>query len=485
MNLDQNSLKDEASIRKNGDDAANYIQKNSNDPNRKKYDLETEDFVLNAENATKDPLKTMNEIVMEEQGSDVSSDETFDCEESGEPYHVSCSKWLEVDLEVIPEIKEERRWCSGHVKKVQIGTEYRGSNRGGGMYPVFRSTKTYCNPGCQSETVIKQEKKVNVIRKEWKTDCDQLEALSEKGFCVYGTKEKGAPETRTIQGEPVTESSWSERFTYICKKDVNSEKSCDVLKAKRCQQVDSQCLEFANGVCVLWKYTYKCSPTTKKITTYRTNSQSSPFCFTGNCADRTYPVNSDIMDAFSHLAILKQVQEDNKNNLGIFKGHGCHCSKLCLDFKDCCGGNDGWGVDIGLSNCGQAEKELLERRKKGLCIELGEYCAETIDLGFTEVCLRKKRGFCCFGSKLSKTIQQQGRAQLGLNFGSAEHPDCRALTSDELSRLDFSKMDLTPLYDDISQKMKVPDQGHMAKGIELDRIRDNMKMLTNNKTRTP
>lgn len=457
MNLDQHTLKDKALIKKEDDDAANYIQKNSSDPNRKKYNIETEDLLINAENATKDPLKTMNEIVMEEQASDATKDETFECEESGEAYHATCSKSLEIDLEIIPEIKETKTWCSGH------GRRY------GFCGPIVR-----CG-GCQSKTTIKQQKKVRPIRKEWKTDCGYLEALSEKGLCVYGKKEVGGQETRIIQGESVTEPSWSERYTYICKKDVLKEKSCDALKAKRCKQVDSRCLEFANGICVLWKYTYKCYSTTKKRTTYLSNGQSSPFCLTGNCADTTYPVNTEIMNAFSHLAILKQAQEDGRNNIGIFKGNGLHCTKHCVNFTDCCGGNGGWGVSVGLSRCSGAEKELLEHRKKGLCIDLGEYCAEK----FLGACIRKKRGFCCFGSKLSKTIQEQGRRQLGLKFGSAQYPDCRALTPDELSRLDFSKMDLTPLYDEISKKMKIPDQGHMAKGIELDRIRENMKMLTN------
>lgn len=454
MNLSQNSLKDEALVKKHNDDAAHYIQKNSSDPNRKKHDIETEDFFVNAEKATKEPLKTMNEIVMEEQGSDLENNETFDCEESGEPYQASCSRWLEVILNVQHTKEHHYRCTLGHHKDD--------------------------DPSCQArEDYFFSKKKVAFIRDEWKTNCGTLDALSEKGFCVYGKKETGGQETRIIQGESVTRPSWSERYTYLCKKEVSIDKSCDALRAKRCRQVDSKCLEFLNNVCVLWRYTYQCAPTTKKITTYHSNDKNSPFCFTGNCADSTYPVNTDIMDAFSHLAILKQVQEDNKNNLGIFKGNGCHCSKNFLNFKDCCGGNGGWGVDIGLSRCGQDEKELIEQRKKGLCIDLGEYCAER----FLGACIRRKRGFCCFGSKLSKTVQEQGRSQLGLTFGSSEHPDCRALTVEELSKLDFSKMDLTPLYEDISQKMKVPDQGHMAKGIELDRIRDNMNMLTHNKNR--
>lgn len=508
MNLDQNGLKDAADQRKQGDESFLYLQKNSMDPNRKKYAIESENLLLNAENAIANPIKTMNEMVMEEQGSDSSKEELFACEESGEPYFLTCSKRLEVDVKVTPEIKEffceshrlnltylvnlnlwklshinggrhygdffinHRFWPSGPRHDWTFGyfNPQQNTVNSGSTFCMF-----YCEPGCQ--TRILQHKSVEIVREVWVDNCADLEGLVERGICTYGQKEIGGPETRTIQGEIITQPSWFERYTYICKKQP--ETSCESVKAKRCSQVDSKCLESINGLCVLWRYTYRClSPSLKKMKTYK-SSDSSPFCFTGNCADSSYAVNTDMMDAFSQLAILKQVESDNKKNVGIFKGDGLHCTRDCANFQDCCKTDSGWGVDIGLTHCSENEKLLSKLRDKKQCVLVGTYCTAR----FLGVCTRKKTGFCCFGSKLSKTIQEQGRRQLGIGWGQAEHPDCRALTSEELSRLDFTKMDLTPLYEDIHQKMKIPDQSHMAKGVELDRIRENMKSLTNNQTR--
>ena len=192
MHLDQNNLKETAESRKQGDEAANYIQNNSSNPNRKKFDIASDDLLLNAERATEDPLKTMNEIVMEEQGSDASTDEIFECEESGSTYQLSCSKRLEIDLKIMPEIKETKKWCPGH------SYAYKKTFHGG---TVTISGTNYCNPGCKTRVDIKQEKKVDFVRKEWIDDCGPLEALSEKGFCAYGLIGLQFVISKDLQGE--------------------------------------------------------------------------------------------------------------------------------------------------------------------------------------------------------------------------------------------------------------------------------------------
>lgn len=510
MNVDQNGLKDASEQKKLGDESFQYIQKNSMDPDRKKYDIESENLLLNADKSTADPLKTMNEIVMEEHGSESSQEEVFECEESGNPYFLTCSKRLEIDVKVTPEVKDV--FCSGHYydiywfwnnkDKHKTAMRFKGTAQYGPQYESLMQAYTiffdgawhegyfarrlisvgdyiygdfFCEPGCQ--TRIKQHKNVEIIKEVWIDDCEELEHLTERGICTYGQKEVGDPQTRTIQGELITRPFWFERYTYMCKKQPKT--SCEGLRAKRCSHVDSKCLESINGLCLLWRYTYRClSASTKTTKTYK-SSDRSPFCFTGNCTDSSYTVNTDMMNAFAQLAILKQVQDDNKKNLGIFKGNGLHCTRDCANFQDCCKTNSGWGVDIGLTHCSENEKLLSKLRDKKQCVSIGTYCAAR----FLGKCIRKKTGFCCFGSKLSKTIQEQARIQLGIGWGSAEYPDCRALTSEELSNLDFTKMDLTPLYEDINQKMKMPDQGRIANGVELDRIRQNMKILTNNPTR--
>ena len=64
-------------------------------------------------------------------------------------------------------------------------------------------------------------------------------------------------------------------------------------------------------------------------------------------------------------------------------------------------------------------------------------------------CTKRTRTFCCFNSRPSRIINEQGRAQLGTPWGSAQSPRCDGFTIDELQRLNFAAMDLTEFYADI------------------------------------
>ena len=116
---------------------------------------------------------------------------------------------------------------------------------------------------------------------------------------------------------------------------------------------------------------------------------------------------------------------------------------------NCCTDGKGWGVSLGLSECGGEDKDLADRQAKGLCHEIGTYCAEEI-LG---VCIRKKRRYCCFPSKLSRIIHVQGRPHVGLSWGTAEEPQCRGFTEQELSRLNFDQLDLREVFTDIRARI--------------------------------
>ena len=107
------------------------------------------------------------------------------------------------------------------------------------------------------------------------------------------------------------------------------------------------------------------------------------------------------------------------------------------------------------------------------CVLVGTYCVERESI--TRTCIRKKTVFCCFGSKFAKLLQEQGKPQLGQNFGSPESPNCRGFTADELSKIDFSKLDLSEIVDDVMDKFKKPPEEHFAKGMELEHIREQVK----------
>ena len=97
-------------------------------------------------------------------------------------------------------------------------------------------------------------------------------------------------------------------------------------------------------------------------------------------------------------------------------------------------------------------------RDNGFCVEVGKY-EKTVSL----VAKQKVKSYCCFNSKLARSIQQQGRQQLtSFNrhqpFCSAKHPDCRGMTPEDFEALDFSKIDLSEFTEEMLARARAQQQ---------------------------
>ena len=166
--------------------------------------------------------------------------------------------------------------------------------------------------------------------------------------------------------------------------------------------------------------------------------------------------NRDMFEAIAKLSVLKDIQDDirantqNADSIRIFKGEVGKCTIAFGGFKNCCVKSGGWGASLNLSACNGEDKDLAQKQKKKVRVKIGTYCAEKV-LG---VCVRKKKSFCCFPTKLSRIIHEQGRGQLGIGWGKAKHPECRGFTVEELSRLNFDQLDLHELFDEIIARTK-------------------------------
>lgn len=88
--------------------------------------------------------------------------------------------------------------------------------------------------------------------------------------------------------------------------------------------------------------------------------------------------------------------------------------------------------------CEEKEFELAAKNETRQCSFVGSYCADEV-LG---ACVEKRDAYCCFGSVVGRIIQEQGRPQLGLNFGEAEAPSCEGLTPGQLGEIDWNQIDL-------------------------------------------
>ena len=88
--------------------------------------------------------------------------------------------------------------------------------------------------------------------------------------------------------------------------------------------------------------------------------------------------------------------------------------------------------------CEQKEFELNAKRQLKSCTHVGSYCKTKV-LG---VCVEKRQAYCCYNSPLSRIINEQIRTQKGWGFGKPEAPQCEGLTLDQISSVDWDRINL-------------------------------------------
>lgn len=104
-------------------------------------------------------------------------------------------------------------------------------------------------------------------------------------------------------------------------------------------------------------------------------------------------------------------------------------------------------IVMSMTSCNEEEGKLAMKEGAGLCHSIGTYCSSCIRiLGHCVSCIEHTTGKCCFNSRLSRIVNEQGRTQAGKGWGSGESPDCSGFTIAQLQSLDFAAMDLSEFY---------------------------------------
>ena len=151
--------------------------------------------------------------------------------------------------------------------------------------------------------------------------------------------------------------------------------------------------------------------------------------------------------------MFEGAEQLDPNSLTIFDGENLQCGKAVFGAFNCCK-DEGILNDLGLNQCNADEQRLAQSQGLHECTYVGTYCDEKTFFG---VCLKKKRSYCCHGSRLSRILTEQGRAQLGRAYGDVKSPDCSGFTVDEFASLDIGAMDLSEFYEDLEASLTLPD----------------------------
>ena len=354
------------------------------------------------------------------------------CFKSGESYTKTCKQQRMIEIKVTPQVTSYKsRYCHGHwVNKVT-------------------GSKRHCNPGCQGgEAYISQAKKVDITRDEL-VGCEDLEKLRDQGKAEIISETLGAKnESRVIEGETITKDYWETTRTYALNTETFNE--CDSLQAIGCRYEDSVCDEYIDDmagarVCKRYKMSYVCSLSSETKTAHR------PDLGVMLPPTQTAVANHNMTKALSQMEGMRQMakhMEGTEANLRIFRGESKRCTtNFGGSFKDCCKKDGGTGTKLKMATeCTAEEKNLVEARLQKRCVFVGAR-QKNKTLGMN---VSKEYVYCCFSNKLGLAIQQGARAQLRRTFGSAESPVCDGLTPDELSVVDFERLDLSETFADIT-----------------------------------
>ena len=133
----------------------------------------------------------------------------------------------------------------------------------------------------------------------------------------------------------------------------------------------------------------------------------------------------------------------------------------------------------GWAGCTAEDHRLAMAKGERLCVYIGTHCTKkTPGVGCTE---REER-YVCFNSRLARILNEQGRRQLGRGWGTAQFPDAKGFTPEELGELDFSRMDLSEFVADVvNQSLK---SAQAASGKAKERAEARVKEMLEGKLGT-
>ena len=409
------------------------------------------------------------------------------CFESDAPYKLVIEQTLQVEVTYIPPVQGRVKTCLSHEEKT---SHYWKSNaekdeqkknkqfendptiksydvkiKGGGTFSEYVVVSKWTHKddiqGCTSFKEIKKQTSAEKWEEseKWVANSEQPD-LNDPNCSLFSIQCIEPQSTKVINGRNITRPCWKKRATYLIRRP--SHRGCDFLRYKSCLQSSKNCVESSEYGCSLWELTFRC--VSKLIKRSQSLEKEGLYGQKDGTWETSYSPNTAFPEVLTKFKVFEEMkreieksQASDATKIQLFSGKKAICSKSVADnlLYDCCFSLKGLANEIKLSQCSADELALSEMRDKGLCYFIGSYDESLLGLWKS----RKESSFCCFPSKLSRVFQEQGRKQLGISWGKAEKPDCRGLTQQEISKIDFTSLDL-------SEAFEAPPQADFSKHIE-------------------
>lgn len=264
------------------------------------------------------------------------------------------------------------------------------------------------------------------------------------------------PVSRIINGLEVRRDCWNWHYRYTCGVQPIEDNCGTVRNTAGCSLSANRCLATqADGACVQYEYTYSCYSGGQPVTYDVCNGEL--FCSDGACAQGALPGANNFTQGYGGFAAAREAATsyDATTRL-VLAGEPKQCRKQLNAAIDCCAQD---GVLNGVVSCNAEEQALALANSQRRTVYLGKYCSDEA-LG---ACIEDKWTFCVFDSLLARIIHEQGRSQLGINWGSAEAPNCRGLTLEEFGGIDFARIDFSEFIATVT--VPAPNQAGAEAGV--------------------
>jgi len=455
------------------------VWKNSRD---RTHLLDDEYFLNHADEIADHSSKNNNQIIHNEIEYELKT-----AIEGGEPYHCHSNRKLKVSLHHQPGEKKIVNVCLGHksttkhfwkedaedaadkmklafavdplIKTYQVTIE---GGKGLSKYTV-KSCWTHIDDSssCQlfSQTETKISNETWEESDDWELENPQDQQWMNSPLCTLISKDCiEADSSKVIGGKEIYRKCWLEKLSYLCRHEDSGRNS--FAKNNSCNLLQKKCVKESELGCALWELTYQC---VKKINRRVKTLDGDIYGLQEDENDLAYEHNTSFSHVYTTLNVFEEIKKElevsesaDATKVQIFKGKKFQCSKsIASDLMyDCCFSYKGLAEQLKLSQCTADEIALADIRERGLCHYLGSYEEEFLKLWTS----RTEHVFCCFPSKISRVFQEEARKHLGISWGTPEKPNCRGLTSNELSSLDFTRMDLAEAFEQMPNAPSLEDK---------------------------
>ena len=286
---------------------------------------------------------------------------------------------------------------------------------------------------------------------------DGCSGLESDAMCTATSGEVCAEpgETRIINGVAVTEACWAWKRDFTCQSITQASDCSELQNNPQCSYSRDECLDDPQvGACQVTTKVYRCPlPSAPSSEPAQYICGDDVYCINGDCEPIEREASTEFKDALVGLHTLGQANaEFDEATMTLFSGTRETCTKKVFGLSNCCSGK---GVPLLTPFlCEAAERELDKKDDKGLCHRVGSYCSDKV-LG---ICVTRKDAYCCFESKLSRILQEQGRIQINKPWGEPKKETCKGFSIAEFQMLDLSVMDFSEVYAEFIDAAKLPDE---------------------------